>query len=243
MTAGDALKQLLRRGRVVLADHPICAPLLVRITGDGKRRDLTAATGLVIEGYPRSGNTFAVEAFRAAQHVPVSISSHVHTPAQVLRGISAGVPTVLVVREPIAAATSLMLAAPYVSPRGALYEWIRFHRRLVPHRREIVVATFDQVTTDMGAVIERVNAQYGTAFDSFHHDDAGEAAVFAHMEAHNARLHGGQVSERDAPRPSPIRAAQQAGVRQRLLVPALAGRRAEAATLYAVLAETAAADS
>lgn len=239
MTGRDTLKRALRRGRIVLADHPACAPLLVRVTGGGKRRDLTPATELVIEGYPRSGNTFAVESFRAAQRVPVNISSHVHTPAQLLRAVAAGVPAVLVVREPVAAATSLLLAAPYLSPRGALYEWIRFHRRLIPHRDQLVVATFDQVTADMGAVIERINARFGTSFDAFRHDRDAESAVFAHIEAHNARLHGGEVSERDAARPSPVRAALQGGVRQQLLAPPLAARRTEAAALYATLAESA----
>ena len=182
----DVVKRALRRGRIELADHPACAPLLVRVTGGGKRRDLTAATELVIEGYPRSGNTFAVEAFRSAQHAPVNISSHVHTPAQLLRAISAGIPALLVIREPIAAATSLMLAAPYTSASGVLYEWIRFHRRLVPRRDELVVATFDDVTTDMGAVIARINERYGTTFTSFQHDPTAEADVFAHIEAHNA---------------------------------------------------------
>ena len=232
----DVVKRALRRGRIELADHPACAPLLVRVTGGGKRRDLTAATELVIEGYPRSGNTFAVEAFRSAQHAPVNISSHVHTPAQLLRAISAGIPALLVIREPIAAATSLMLAAPYTSASGVLYEWIRFHRRLVPRLDEFVVATFDDVTTDMGAVIARINERYGTTFTSFQHDPTAEADVFAHIEAHNARLHGGEVSERDAARPSPVRAAQQGQVRERLLAPALADRRAEAGGLYEALA-------
>jgi len=236
MNAADALKRTMRRGRITLADHPWCAPLLVRVTGDGKRRDLTSATQLVIEGFPRSGNTFAVESFRSAQHAPVVISSHVHTPAQLLRAIDAGVPALLVVREPIGATTSLMLAAPYISARGALYEWVRFHRRLRPHRDRLVVATFDQVTSAMGDVVDRVNARYGTAFDRFEHDADAQAAVFAHMEAHNARLHGGAVSERDAPRPSTVRAALQDEVRERLLAPSLAARRSEAAALYQAFA-------
>ncbi|MEY2430627.1 MAG: hypothetical protein QOC92_352 [Acidimicrobiaceae bacterium] len=238
-TPRDMVKRALRRGRITLGDHPACAPLIVRVTGGGVKRDLTTSTDIVIEGYPRSGNTFAVAAFRTAQHAPVRISSHVHTPAQLLRAIRAGLPALLVVREPVAAASSLMLAAPYTSSRGALYEWVRFHRRLVSHRAEFVVATFDQVTADMGAVIDRINARYGTKFDSFRQDDAKVAAVFAHIEEHNARLHGGQVSERDAARPSSARAALQNAVRELLLSPSLAARRAEATALYDILASSA----
>ncbi len=230
---------MLRRGRVALADRPAFAPLLVRVTGGGARRDLSATTQLVIEGFPRSGNTFAVEAFRAAQPHDVPLSSHVHTPAQVVRAVRGRIPVLLVVRAPLDAAASMMLAAPYMTARGALYEWIRFHRRLVDHREDVVVATFDQITQDMGAVIERVNARYRTPFATFVHDRTATERVFAKIESNNAKRHGGHVSERDAARPSSVRAVMQQEAHTLLTAPRLARRRDEAGALYSLFAAAA----
>src|SRR2546422_7828125 len=49
-------------------------------------------TEMMIEGYPRSGNTFAVAAFRLAQQRPVIVAHHLHSPAQVLEAVRRRIP-------------------------------------------------------------------------------------------------------------------------------------------------------
>ena len=62
---------------------------------------------------------------------------------------------------------------------------IRFHRRILPFQHGFVAASFADVTTDFGAVTERVNAAFGTNFGVFEHTPENEAAVFAEIEAAN----------------------------------------------------------
>src|SRR5919112_6338070 len=63
-------------------------------------------TQIVIEGFPRSGNTFAVVAFQQAQRESVRVAHHLHMPAQVIRAAKWGIPTLLLARKPTDAALS-----------------------------------------------------------------------------------------------------------------------------------------
>jgi hypothetical protein len=48
-------------------------------------------TQIVIEGFPRSGNTFAVVALQQAQRESVRVARHLHMPEQVIRAAKSGV--------------------------------------------------------------------------------------------------------------------------------------------------------
>ena len=58
-------------------------------------------TELVIEVYPRSGNSFAYTAFDIAQgETPVRVSHHLHTASPVIAALKAKIPCVILVRHP-----------------------------------------------------------------------------------------------------------------------------------------------
>ncbi len=124
-------------------------------------------TELVIDGYMRSANTFAVYAFQMAQRRPVRLAHHLHAPAQVIEAVRRGVPTMVVVREPEGAILSQVQWEPDVSLRAALRTYARFYRCLLPYAAQVTVGEFDEVTNDFGAVIDRLNVRYGTSFDRF----------------------------------------------------------------------------
>jgi hypothetical protein len=121
----------------------------------------------VIEGYPRSANTFAVAAFQLAQGREVEIAHHLHGAAQIKRAARLGVPAVVLVREPSEAILSLMVRDPTASVRWAIHSYVRFYSNVVPHLDKIVIAPFVTVTSDFGSIIRVVNARYGTAFKDF----------------------------------------------------------------------------
>ena len=58
------------------------------------------ATQLVIEGYPRSANTYAVVAFAAVQPERPRIAHHLHVAAQVLAAVDRDIPTMVLIRRP-----------------------------------------------------------------------------------------------------------------------------------------------
>ena len=124
-------------------------------------------TEIVIEGYPRSGNTFAVVAFRQAQAREIEIAHHLHAAAQIKRAARLGVPAIVLIREPSEAILSLVVRDPHASMRWALRSYIRFYSSVVPCLEKTVVAPFATVTSDLTSIIRMVNIRYGTAFKEF----------------------------------------------------------------------------
>src|SRR5215475_3743171 len=134
---------------------------------DDPRPWVSRTTEIVIEGYPRSGNTFAVVAFRLAQGREIEIAHHLHAAAQIKRATRLDVPAIVLIREPSEAILSLVVRDPYASMRWALRSYIRFYSAVVPYLEKTVVAPFTTVTSDLASVIRMVNTRYGTAFKEF----------------------------------------------------------------------------
>ena len=121
----------------------------------------------MIDGYTRSASTFAVYALQLAQPVPVRLAHHLHAPAQLVAAARAQVPALAVIREPQGAILSQLIREPDVALRDALIAYARFYERLFSYRDRLVVADFEEVTKDFGAVTRRVNERFGTAFAEF----------------------------------------------------------------------------
>jgi len=128
---------------------------------------VSETTEIVIEGYPRSGNTFAVVAFRQAQGREIEIAHHLHAAAQIKRAARLDVPAIVLIREPSEAILSLVVRDPHASMRWALRSYIRFYSAVVPYLEKTVVAPFATVTSDLASIIRTVNTRYGTAFKEF----------------------------------------------------------------------------
>ena len=168
-------------------------------------------TDLVIEAFPRSGNTFAVEAFTRSQPVPVRVAHHFHAPAQVLRAARLGVPALVIIRPPRDAVLSFVIREPVVSIAQALRAWLIFYETLSRAPSGYMVATFDEVTTDFGEVIQRVNQTFGRQFVPFVHTQENVEACFDSIGARNAARFGrGEVQEHSVARPSDERRARKA---------------------------------
>lgn len=148
---------------------------------------------VVIEGYPRSANTFACDAFVVAQGYspvsaatigyPVKMGNHFHTPAQFMLARSYAIPAMLVIREPVAAALSwVVFTDGEMNAEDTLRDYISFHEPLLKIRDSFVVAPFEEVTGDFGKSIDRLNARFGTNFCRFEHTEQSQAQIFAAME-------------------------------------------------------------
>lgn len=128
---------------------------------------ISSVTEFVIDGYTRSASTFAVYALQLAQPVPVRLAHHLHAPAQLVAAARAGVPALAVIREPQGAITSQLIREPGVVMRDALVGYVRFYECLFRWRNCFVVADFEEITKDFGAVTRRINERFGTTFAEF----------------------------------------------------------------------------
>ena len=192
------------------------------------------ATQVVIDGFQRSANTFAVTAFQVAQPEPVNVAHHLHAAAQIIAAVRAGIPTIVLVREPEETILSHMIRLPYATGRQAIKNYIRFCEGVEPYRRGFVVGEFRAVTSDFGAVVRDLNATFHTSFAEFEHTDENVRRCFDLIEQRN-RERFGSVEEHTVARPSSERAHEKESVRERFMDPGLAGLRDRADRAYAAL--------
>jgi hypothetical protein len=125
-------------------------------------------TDITIEGYPRSGNTFAVAAFDYAQEKSISIARHRHESGQVIMAVKLKKPVLVICRKPIDAVVSLVIREG-ISVKYALQYYIEFYKKILPYNNHILFIDFKDVITDMGEVIEKINTKYKTDFSKFKH--------------------------------------------------------------------------
>jgi hypothetical protein len=135
---------------------------------------VTHATQLVIEGFPRSANTYALAAFRCANGPDVEVADHLHAGRSVRVAAGRRVPCIVLVRDPVDACTSMIQRQP-VRARTALDAYLRFYAQVTPVLGQVVVSDFATTTGDFGAVIDEVNRRFGTAYQRYEHTEPNEA--------------------------------------------------------------------
>lgn len=167
------------------------------------RRD----SALVIEGFPRSGNTFSVAAFTVANGRTLHVGRHLHGAPHLIRGVRLGVPTVMLVRRPSDAVISFLVRWPDLAPEQALVEYLDFYRTAWRVRDQVVVALFETVVSDFGVVIDSVNQRFGTTFARFEPTPDNRESAFALVEEMNREECGGELRETHVGRPSGERAS------------------------------------
>lgn len=138
---------------------------------------VSRATEIVIEGFPRSANTYAYAAFVYAQRRNVRVAHHIHGAAQVSLAAKLNIPTILLIREPKSAVASLVVRDKSVNVGAALRQYLGFYRPVIALRGAVVVAPFENVIHHFGETIEEVNARFGTRFSVYERTTENEAAV------------------------------------------------------------------
>lgn len=217
--------------RTILGRYPALYFGVHTLTRRHQHLIIGSDTEIVIEGFPRSANTFAVVAFEHAQRRHVSIAHHLHAPAQVLRAVALDIPAIVLIREPVAAVISLLIRDPRLSAYQAVLDYVSFYSSIVRIRDRFVVGDFADVTKNYGAVIERVNQLFGTDFYIFEHTEVAIERVFHKLEKLEI-MEAGDVAENKVARPSAERNKLKMVQKVRLEEPRLVRLIGEAQDLY-----------
>jgi hypothetical protein len=195
----------LEKGLQIYAGkHPAVFFSLYRLLRRDRSRMVTSETQLVIEGFPRSGNSFARVAFVQAQREKVRIAHGLHVPAQVIRAARWHIPTLVLIRRPRDAVLSFAIRDP-ISVDQALRYYLSFYETVEEYRGAYVLGRFEEVTEDYGRVIERINERFGTTFSPFRHDEENVGRVFARMEKNSRKRYGEARWETKVSAPSDLK--------------------------------------
>jgi len=146
---------------------------------------------LVIEGFPRSANTFAVVAFWQAQKQHTPMGHHLHVEAQILEAVKAGKPSIALIRHPDDAIRSLIIRHPKVQPIDVYQRWVSFYTAIEKVKESVVIADFTEVTKDYGKVIKLLNDRFDKSYVLFEPSTENVESVFKEIEEINQQLDGG----------------------------------------------------
>lgn len=180
--------------------HPAAFYPIHRLRQPHRESAVTRDCDIVIEGFPRSANSFAYRAFQMAQARPVRVAHHLHVPAQIIRAVSLRLPTILLVRDPRAAVLSLLVRDPAKPRVSAVKEYVSYYTSVEGLVNDVVVAEFSRVTEAYGEIIREVNHRWGTEFQEWVHSEDRRESVFRKLEEKNREL--GRGLEAQVPRPS-----------------------------------------
>jgi hypothetical protein len=226
-------REMQYRTRYVANVHPwIYMPFARRWHADMEHRFVDPDTELVVEGFGRSGSTFAMLAFDLAQQRPVKTAHHTHAAAQVVVAARLGIPTLVIIRDPMDATLAHMVRRK-IPAKPALQSWVRYHRHVLPYKDRILAVPLASVSSDVGAVIRAVNERFGTAFKEFDHTKENEAHIFELIEAHNLEKYGKPTYW--VARPTATRLEEKDARRRELDDPRLATLRERARAIYGSL--------
>lgn len=172
-----------------------------RIRGFNWPAYINKNTEFVIEGYFRSGNTFAVRAFSVAQQRPVKLANHTHAVATVLLAINRNIPTLILLRKPADTVTSATLKNPGTTIQQHLRWYIRYYEKVYQLRTSLSIALFDELVQDFGCVIHEVNKRFNTHFTPFNHTSENAKDVLAWIEEMDCRIYSDDTSRYSLPLP------------------------------------------
>lgn len=190
--------------RYGILDRMKCYPALYlpfarrfkRAKYDQADRTVKPDTELVIEAFPRSGNTFAVGAFLHAQQREVRLAHHLHAPAQIIAAATWKVPAVVIIRNPEDCVLSMMVRNAAFSPGQLLQSYARFYQCIESVRSSFLLSQFETVTHDFGLVLNAVNAKFDTSFNRFDHTPDNEEAARQWIRTRQDFIHVDDADER-----------------------------------------------
>lgn len=209
-------KTVRHRVHVSLVDSPVlraaylgCRPQL-RCLAPNRR------TALVLEGFPRSANTYALAAlYDANPDLRGLVAHHLHSCRSVIEGVQRGLPVVVLVRAPLEAVASLIQRYPDLAAALALRQYVSFHRKVLPVLPSVVIATFEQAVTRFDTVVAEINERFNLRLAPYVGSAESEDRVRRAVELMDLE-DGGQLAVREATvaRPSSVRLAARDAPRE-----------------------------
>lgn len=202
---------------------------IARMKPSNGRNLVNKDTHIVIEGFPRSANTFSVNAFKYAQQRPCNIAHHFHAAAQILLAVRWGIPAITLIRDPREAITSIYVYDSSYSIKSYLRSYISFYTTLVPYKHAFITAPFHEVINDFGAIIVRVNRKYDTRFTPFVSSKENVSKIFAMVDDDALKAKQGPLR---LARPHDLRNKLKDEAAKQLSIPKLKNLLEDATILY-----------
>jgi hypothetical protein len=192
-----------------LGRSPLLYRLLHRLRRAPRSGNLVGPeSDLCVEAPSGSGNSFFVNGFLMI-NPGVRLAHHHHVAAQLKRGVALGVPTAVILRDPIDCVVSRSYNAPWMV--GSVFsQWIRFFTTAEALAPSLQLLSFESVTGDPESAVERINRRFARSFESRFPE---ASRVFGHMDAAYRSVVGDAAAGRNPNRPDPSKVDRQREIR------------------------------
>lgn len=190
-SASYYLRRFVRRNTFFIAFY--------RMSRRHRKVFVSRDSDILVEGFPRSGNTYSVWALKLS-NADIKVSSHMHAAAHVFLAIRYGIPVLILLRHPEDAARSLLIRRPNLSPKRVLNDYIDFYQSIESYASQIVIGKFETVSEDFGSIVGEINRRFRVAFQ-WPATEGDRERVLDAIDSANRLGHGGQVNPLFVPRP------------------------------------------
>lgn len=99
--------------------------------------------------------------------------------------IKLGLPTVVLIREPIGAISSLLVADEQLSENIAIESYIDFYKKIKINKSKYVIADFGEVINNPEEVIKRINSKFGMKYYYSEVSDKDKSDIFNNLDKIN----------------------------------------------------------
>jgi hypothetical protein len=148
-------------------------------------------TKISIEGFPRSANSYAVVAFKL-DNQKVKVGHHLHVPAQIICAAQMKIPNVVVLRSPKDAVSSFLVFQSSLNATLYLKSYIQFHKVVASLADQLIIASFETVTSDFNKIIEAVNQKYQKNYNLIGNIQTRQDEIFTKLKKVNDQFFAGQ---------------------------------------------------
>ncbi len=154
-------------------DHRRVLPRPPFAVSVARKRPSAPSADLVVEGFRLSESRSVAAAITRLAGESLTVAAPQHRPARVRHAVRAGVPTVLVVRAPLAVLSANLHTGRQRPPRAVLEQYVAYHRALLPYLDDVQIVDLDDAAADLGPLVGRLQARFGLAVPSAAAADPG----------------------------------------------------------------------
>lgn len=154
----------------------------------------------VVEGFPRSANTFLTYGFMHATDFKFKLAHHFHSPSQFFYGQKKGKKCVIILRNPVDSITSFLIRFPHVDDDVAVDLYYQFHRLALKY---LSLNDAPNLAVDFKEIVSGVGLDKVIKFSGFSGEVElkNEYEIFSEIERRSAFLNNG-LDEKMVARPS-----------------------------------------
>lgn len=185
-----ALKRLKRNsvylGRHLLGRnaHTLSLLALLKFKEGVVRKD----TELVVEGFPRSANSFMASYFSYHNSEVSKLAHHIHVTGQLTRAEYYKIPVILCIREPLETILSLKIIDEDLSTAAALWSYIDYYEKALVKAENFVVSDFEVTTKMPDAVLKEINSRFFRDYKYQKLDAETRSKIFDSLQSNSSRL-------------------------------------------------------